>query len=133
MMIKQNILVKIGGKNIKHYRSLGYDIKLYDQIEVPVEHLSDGSHYKVLIQCDYCERTFLKTYKSLLLERKKSYGEKDCCENCIHIKTKETMINKYNVENCMSLDSTVEKLENTFMQKYGVQWNMMNEEIKNKA
>ena len=42
---------KVNKKNIDHYISLGYDVKLKDIIYVSPEHLSKGSTVKVKVKC----------------------------------------------------------------------------------
>ena len=121
MIITKNIEVKIGGKNIKHYKSLGYNMNLYDKIVVPIYHLSNGSHYKILVRCDYCLRDFKKTYKSLVNERKNRKTKKDCCKKCIYLKTKETNLSLYGVENGMKRMEVREKLKNKFLSIFGVE------------
>ncbi len=121
MIMTKNIEVKIGGKNIKHYRSLGYDAKLYEKIVIPIRHLSDGSHYKILVKCDYCSIDFKKTYKSLINQRKNCKTKKDCCKKCIHLKTKETNLLLYGVENGMKRTEVKERLKNKFLSIFGVE------------
>lgn len=57
----QKVKVKWVGANRKILESYGYVYtKLYDEIEIPIEHLSEKSHIKVKIICDYCGKEKLK-------------------------------------------------------------------------
>lgn len=128
MIITKFVNVKIGGKNIKHYNSLGYEVKLYSTITVPIEHLSEGSHYIVEVQCDYCQSIVKKAYKGLLLERKNSHTKKDCCSKCIPEKNKDTNMELYGVENTLQRDETKEKIKKTNVVRYGFENPSMSEE-----
>jgi very-short-patch-repair endonuclease len=121
MIITEFVETKIGGRNIKHYKKLGYNIKLYQTIKVPVYQLPNGSHEKIEVKCDYCGKTIVKVYKSLLLEREKSFTKKDCCMDCIHIKGAETNMILYGVDNCMGREEVREKLKNTMLNNFGVE------------
>jgi very-short-patch-repair endonuclease len=133
MIVTKEVDVTMGGKNIKHYKSLGYDVKLYQTITVPIEHLSLGSHCIIEVCCDYCGTPVLKVYKTLMNERKDAVTKKDCCENCIHKKTEETNLLLYGVKNCMEREEVKEKLKEVFFEKYGVEYITQNEEIKDKV
>ena len=112
----------MGGRNVKHYRALGYDVKMLDTITVPIEQLPNGSHELIDVECDYCHKTIKKVYKTLLIEREKSFTKKDCCSECIHIKNIETNIEKYGVENPMDRPEVVENLKKSVFEKYGVEY-----------
>ena len=129
----QFITTKMGGRNIKHYKNLGYDVKLYDSIKVPVDHLPFGSHEKIQIICDYCGEFVYKAYKNLINERKTSMIKKDCCQNCIVLKTSESNLMNYGVENPMQREEVQQKLKNTFMELYGVENPTQNIEIKSRS
>lgn len=132
MIITKFVDVKIGGKNIKHYKSLGYEVKLYNEIRVPIEHLSEGSHAVIEVKCDYCQSVVKKIYKTLLNERRISYTKKDCCNKCIPEKNKETNITLYGVENTLQRPETKEKIKKTNIFKYGVENPSKLEENKSK-
>jgi uncharacterized protein CbrC (UPF0167 family) len=133
-MIKTKFVdVKMVGKNIVHYRSLGYIVRMFDIIEVPIEHLTEGSHIKIEVGCDYCGKIINKTYKGLLNERKNSVINKDCCSECIPIKCAESNMKLYGVENPMQRLDVRNKLKNTFIELYGVEFISKSPEIKEKV
>jgi len=121
MIVTQFVDIKIGGKNIKHYKALGYDVKLFDVINVPVKELKRGSHARITVKCDYCGEKIKKYYKSLLSERDKSITKKDCCVKCIYKKNRETNLKLYGVENPMHRKEVRNKLRDTIMNLYGVE------------
>lgn len=48
MILTTEIKIKIQGRNIHYYESLGYNIKVKDIITIPIEHLPKTSHEKIL-------------------------------------------------------------------------------------
>ena len=50
----QLIKVKVIGCTLKHYKNLGYEVKMFDTIMVPPEHLTSGSKTVVDVVCDIC-------------------------------------------------------------------------------
>ena len=133
IIVPQFINTRIGGTNIKHYKELGYKIKLFDFLTVPVEHLPEGSHEKIQVQCDYCKKIISKQYKGLLNERKSSPIKKDCCLECKSIKTIESNMMLYGVPNVMNRDEVKEILKNSMIEKYGVEFCTQNAEIVGRA
>ena len=56
--------------NRQHYISCGYIYtKMRQPLIVKVEDLPKGSHMKVKVVCDYCNRIFEKDYTNYLSER----------------------------------------------------------------
>lgn len=122
MLITKNVSIKIGGRNIKHYQALGYDVhKTNECIIVPVEHLSLESHSNVEVSCDYCGEIIVKEYRNLMRERKNNVNHKDCCKNCINKKTSETNNILYGVLNTFQRKETKEKIKKTNILRYGVE------------
>lgn len=56
-IISETTKVKIGKRNSKHYKELGYQFNLGDEIEVKVKDLTHGSEAKIEILCDMCKKT----------------------------------------------------------------------------
>lgn len=133
MIITTHLNVKIGGKNIKHYLSLGYNVKLYQTIFIPIEHLSVGSNYPIKIECDYCTNIVEKSYRSLLAQRKNSHTKKDCCKNCIFLKNIDTNMDLYDVKNSFQRKEPQEKAKATVMARYGVEYVTQNKEMSKRA
>ena len=63
-LISEHAVVRLSGKNYKHYKELGYDVggngnknfTLNKVIRVKVEDLTHGSHALVEIECDCCKK-----------------------------------------------------------------------------
>lgn len=120
MLIPNQIVsVKMGGKNLNHYRSLGYNVNFGDIINVPAEELTPGSHTDVKIQCDVCGKEYNREYKAYLHYH--TYGM-DTCNQCKNIKSIKTCINKYGVENVAQVDKFKQKQKETCLDKYGCEY-----------
>ena len=89
MIPNQQILVKMGGRNIKWFRSLGYNVGMYSTIEVPVTHLNPGSEYKIVTICDECFSISINQYKDI------SNRDYHICKPC-HLKNSGEVFKKYN-------------------------------------
>lgn len=133
MLLSQTVEIKMGGTNIKYYKSIGYKVKLYETISVNVSELQIESHCLVDVSCDYCEKVVQKQYRNLLREREKSIIKKDCCVNCIHTKDVETNLFLYGVENPMNRIEIREKFKENFLKKYGVENPTQDPEINLRA
>lgn len=125
----QIVTVKVIGQTLSHYRSLGYDVNLFDIIQAPIEHLTDGSKVKVDVECDICKKQYSKPYKQYLKQH--TYNI-DTCNKCRHVKIKQTCMQQYGVENVFQVDEYKNKQKETCVQKYGVENISMSKDIKNK-
>jgi len=134
MLITKEVEVKISGKNIKHFKNLGYDCKLTDKFIIPIEHLTKGSHIYVDVKCDYCNINIVsKKYDDYIKQNQKSLVHKDCCKDCQPLKNIETCLIKYGVKNPSQVDSIKEKRLQTFVDNFGVDNPMKNTQIQNKT
>lgn len=95
----QLVEVKVIGKTVKHYKSLGYDAKCGDAIDANVSHLTKGSHVKIKVQCDNCKKTSLKKYGTYWAMQNPE----------IALKSKASWMNKNN-EKCSKQQNAVFKL-----------------------
>ena len=108
-MLKENQYIHTiwNSSNKKYLISKGYVFtKMYDDVVVKAEDLSNGSKIKVICYCDYCKKEILKTYHDHIVRG-------DCCKNCYPIKVKETLQSRYGVDNVMAIKGVKEK-ENFF-------------------
>lgn len=92
MIISKKVKINVTIGNVTHYRKLGYEIKLNCKnpttLIIPVEHLSNGSHTKITISCDRCDKIYNVTYKDYINSRKNFNF--DTCNKCRYEKTKIT-------------------------------------------
>lgn len=152
IILPQVTTVKITKKNIEHYKLKGYNIQLRDMAEVNVLDLSKGNKNLIICECDYCNKIIERSNKRLFCDYKQTTACNDCKilkskETClkkygvdnpwksdiVKNKIKQTMINNYGVDNYSKTEEFKVKSEKTFMNKYGVKNPMQVDEIKNRA
>lgn len=57
MILSETVKIKWNEYNKKYYINLGYIFtKLCDEFEVKLEDLSKDSHYKILCECNNCNK-----------------------------------------------------------------------------
>lgn len=103
-MIKENQLIEvnISANNINHYRQKGYNPIIRQKLLVKAEDIPLTSKQKIIYICDYCGKEFERTVGSNNRNKTKD-NNKDACNKCNRNKSKETCINRYNVENVMQV------------------------------
>lgn len=118
---------------ITRYRNLGYVVKPGDEIEIPIEHLSIGSHVKIKVKCDVCGKEKEVMYKSFNYQTNNNSDIYTCNGFCSNIKREKTNLKLYGVENCFQNGEMKEKSKETCLNKYGVEYCQQNKEIKEKV
>lgn len=131
MLITKKVKQKWNAKTKKHYIDLGYlYTSMRDEFEIDVKDLTDGSSVEIMIQCDYCGKQYMKSWRNYIAENKKSFIHKDCCNNCKKYKIQEVAERKYGVNSVFKLDDIREKIANTNLEKYGAKNPFSSEIIK---
>lgn len=121
---------KQGCKNIQYYLDLGY-IESNKSFTVKAEDLPKGSHAKVNVKCDYCGTIKNISFKDYFKRHDNNLG--DCCHKCEGAKYKNTMRERYGVENSSQLPDTREKSIASNRKKYGTDWGMQSGNVKEKS
>lgn len=138
MLITKEVKTKWCSKNKEHYIKKGYvytgNLKEFD---CKVDDLPENSHIKVKYFCDYCLEegieTILETTYQKYLHRRKSLICKDCCKKHSSLKTKESNLKKYGVENVFQLEEINLKKKETNIEKYGCEYASSSKEIREKV
>lgn len=125
----QLIEVKVIGCTLQHYKDLGYDVKMFDTIMVPPEHLTSGSKAVVDVLCDICGDKMPRPYKKYI--KSHTYGF-DTCAKCKSNRTRQTCMNKYGADNPMRNKEIQEKMQCSIKIKYGVDNVSQSDDIKRK-
>lgn len=128
MILTRNIIINITNRNIKHYKN----IHQTGEAEISIEELHKGSHTKIHVKCDICERETNISYR----EYNKSISNGDyysCSPNCAKNKNKITNLEKYGVENVAMLHENEIKRKNTCTKKYGVDTYLKTQEKQEKS
>lgn len=120
-MIKADELIPIvwNSRNVKYYMAKGY---LYthigDEFFVRVEDLQPSSRVKVKVICDYCGDEFEMYMYAYTKSTQNSTTV--ACGKCKTIKTRQTMVERYGVDNCMLVNEFKDKMLSTIQNRYGV-------------
>jgi len=130
MIIDKYVKIYCSGINTKHLKSLGYEIKNGDILEIPVEHLSKCSHRRINCICDICGNKRSTTYQDYNIKIEYD-GKYYCCE-CMKEKRKTIVKNKYGVDNVFQLKESIDKADKTRLEKYG-NHKYRNDEKRNKT
>ena len=127
MIITREITIKITESNFQYYENLGYDMSIGENILLPIELLSKGSHYKIKCQCDSCGIEKDVIYKNYI-KYDNNWGEYKC-RKCSEKKRKETLQKSYGVDYPIQNKKVMTKMKKTLLKKYGVE-NISKREIK---
>lgn len=130
MLKDKTIKVTISYRNIGHYRKIGYEPILNQELEINTEHLSTSSHVRVIAVCELCGEEKTLMYHKYILNKKRQgfYG----CRGCSRQKAAMTSIEKYGVDNYSKTDEHKERVKNTNLEKYGYTTNLLSPEYQEK-
>jgi hypothetical protein len=118
MILTRDIDIKISESNYQYYDDLGYDVAIGENIKIPVELMSKGSHYKIVCKCDGCgieKEVIFKNY----IKYDNIWGEY-YCRKCSERKRKETLRKNFGVDYPIQNKKVLNKMKNTLIEKYGV-------------
>jgi hypothetical protein len=118
MILTRDIDIKISESNYQYYDDLGYDVAIGENIKIPVELMSKGSHYKIVCKCDGCgieKEVIFKNY----IKYDNNWGEY-YCRKCSERKRKETLRKNFGVDYPIQNKKVLNKMKNTLIEKYGV-------------
>ena len=118
MILTREILIKINESNYSYYEELGYDVSIGETLEIPIELLSTGSHYKITCKCDGCgveKEVIFKNY----VKYDNRWGEY-FCRKCSEYKRKATLKQNWGVEYPIQNKEIRKKIEKTMIEKFGV-------------
>ena len=135
MIISKEAELKWNAKIKRHYVELGYVFtKMNETFISKIEHLTKGSNAEIIVRCDYCGEEYSTKFEVYNRLKAKDYIKKDCCGNplCTGKKAKETIQEKYKVNNLRELDFVNEKIKDTNIKKYGCDNPFGNKIIQNK-
>jgi hypothetical protein len=100
----------------------------------PVDSLSNGSHKKIILNCDYCGIEYSAQKKNVMQGRKIYEGiglTKDCCKKCSTLKTRES----YDILGIAKKKKSekLDKMKKTMLSKYGSDHFSKTDEFKDKV
>lgn len=119
MILTREIKIKINESNFSYYENLGYEITLGEELLIPIELLSKGSHYKIKCKCDGCS-----VEKEVIFKNYNKYGNRwgeYFCRKCSEIKRKKSLREKFGVDYPIQNKKIMQKMKKTLYSKYGVE------------
>lgn len=153
MLIDTNINIEInkGNLGVLRKRFPGKELKIGQKIKIPTLTFK-GSNREVLVQCDYCSIKLKVTIKNYVNSTKK-INKYSCNNTACQIskrrelkekginspqkKAKETVLERYGVENVFQTQEVKNKRKESMISRYGVEHLMQSEnhlkEIQNKS
>jgi hypothetical protein len=118
MIITREIVIKINESNFSYYENMGYDITIGEELIIPVELLSKGSHYKIKCKCDECGLEKDVIFKNYVKYDNK-WGDYSC-RKCSEKKRKKTLQKNYGVDYPIQNKKVMNKMKKSLIKKYGV-------------
>lgn len=149
-ILTKEVEVRLNGNNIKHYKELGYEIPMREAsktlkskgvdyvadlgkiINVKVDDLPLKSNMPIEVMCDYCGKVNHSIKYVAYNSQTKNNTQKYACKKCSQFKVEQTNIEKYGVECVLYLDEIKEKIRQTNLDRYGVENVLSNKDIKDK-
>jgi hypothetical protein len=134
MLISKNVEISLNVRNISYIREYKKDdsLCLGDQVIIPVDLLSKGSHEKIKCKCEVCgnekEITYQKYNKNI-----KNGGYYSCSSRCSQDKVKRTSLIKYGSDYYTKTDEYKKRAKKTNIEKYGSNYYLGSEEGINKT
>lgn len=127
MILTREITIKITESNYQYYEDLGYDVSIGENLLIPTELMSKGSHFKIRCKCDSCgieKDVIFKNY----IKYDNKWGEY-FCRKCSESKRKETLRKNFGVDYPIQNKKVMSKMKKTLLSKYGVD-NISRKEVK---
>jgi hypothetical protein len=116
MILTKEIKMVVNGTMVKRYKAMGYDVKQYDIIELPVEKLTKYSHKKILCACDICGDQKEVKYNNYCKYIEKDPDNQYTCKVCNLEKRKQTCVEKYGVDNVSKNEKIKQKVKNSMIE-----------------
>jgi hypothetical protein len=118
MILTRVIDIKINESNFQYYEDLGYDVTIGENIQIPIELMSKGSHYKITCKCDVCSIEKDVIFKNYI-KYDNNWGEY-FCRKCSEVKRKKTLRENFGVDYPIQNKKVLSKMKKTLVEKYGV-------------
>ena len=131
--------MKVTNNQKHHYKSLGYNVDSFETFFVKNEDLPKNSHILEKRKCDNCGKEYIKPHRAHV-STFNSFGE-DICGECyktpkykkqVQEKMKNTNLKRYGVEFFQYTEEHREKYKETNIKKLGVEFPAQSQLIKNK-
>ncbi len=118
MILTREVNIKITEANYTYYEFFGYDVYIGEELSIPVELLSKGSHIKILCKCDDCDVEKEVIFKNYI-KYDNVWGEY-YCRKCSEKKRKKTLRKHFGVDYPIQNKNVMTKMKDTLIENYGV-------------
>jgi len=109
VIVDNKIKIRINPNQFKYYTDKGYNVSFYNRdLIININDLSKGSGVKINVKCDICDNLYNITYNNY-----------------------NNQIKKHNMYVCFSCKNHKSKITN--LEKYGCEWSLQNQNIKDKG
>ena len=120
MILDKKIKIKVNSAQLKNLINKGLKVSVGDEIEIPINYLSNGSNIEINCECDVCGVVKKHTYRRYLKSTKNG-GYYACSTKCAQNKVKQSFLEKYGEEHHFKSKQTKDKIKNTFKRNYGTE------------
>jgi hypothetical protein len=124
----QRMTVRVNNFNEEHFKSIGYNVRRNEYIEIFVKELPIGSGLKIDVECNYCGKIFKKAYRRYLETK-----ENLCCVECRDIKMMETSLERYGNICSLRNPEILQKAIDKNLKTIGVEYPFQNVDILKKC
>jgi hypothetical protein len=134
MILSKCVDVKISNNQIKYYKDLGYNVKGGNEImSVNVLDLPNNSGVKIKVKCDICEKEKEISLNNYNINTAKSTKYYACSRKCAEQKNKNTVLDKYGVDNVSKNNEIKDKKIETCKSNFGVSYPQQSNKIFEKS
>ena len=115
MILDKIVVITWNTSNKKYYENLGYNYtKIGESFKVKVEELMHSCTTEINVECDYCGKPYKIKYNKYYQRVLNNVNRinKCACKECGHLKTKESTLAKYGVDNILKLEENKIRLGN---------------------
>ena len=118
MILTRESTIKINESNYSYYEELGYEVVIGENLIIPIELLSTGSHKKINCQCDGCNIIKEVIFKNYIKYNNK-WGEY-FCRKCCEEKRKKSLNLNHGVDYPIQNKEIKKRIQQTMLEKWGV-------------
>lgn len=133
MIKSEMVTIKITFKTKSYYEKLlDIELKVNELIDINSLDIQNGSSIKITAICDFCGKE--KKISKKAYNAQTNFSNKfTCSKKCSILKTNETNLKKWGVENVFQNEYIKDKIKKVNLEKYGFDNPMKSTEIQNKV
>ena len=134
MILSEYVDVVISNNQIKFFTEKGYNVKGGNEvISIKVSDLPIGSGVKINVKCDICNKEKEISLNRYYINTKNLSTYYACSRKCAEQKNKNTILNKYGVENISNSEIIKDKKIENCLKNFGVKYPQQSQKILQKG